>query len=195
MSQVERTYSPQKSPRGGTMATRKEPQVSSWTWEEAYAITQEKPMATTREEPTWQYWRVTHHNNLRGDPGHCTSIGSPPQQIETHHLCQSSRPHYQHQRRVTSAQLENSPLNFTTWEEHSHTMQLHRSSPSSTREEAPMPQLKRRGCAKIREQAHKYRTWKECLCTSLPERKSPPQFERNTPLQLWRFQTHFHSHN
>ena len=56
--------------------------------------------------------------------------------------------------------------------------------PSSTREEAPMPQLKRRGCAKIREQAHKYHTWKECLCTLLPERKAPPQFERNIPLQL-----------
>ena len=184
MSQIKRTSSPQRTSRRGKTATRKEPRVPSWTWKEAYATTQEKPMATTIKEPTWQYWRVIHHHNWRGDPGHCTSRGSPLPQIETHHLCQSSRPPYHHQRRVISAQLESSPLNITTWEEHSHTMQLHRSSPSSTREETPKPQLKRRGCAKIREQAHKYRTWKECLCTSLPERKSPPQFERNTPLQL-----------
>ena len=184
MPQIERTSSPQRTPRGGKTATRKEPWVPSWTWKEAYAITQEKPMATTREEPTWQYWRVTYHHNCRGDPGHCTSRGCPPPQIETHHLCQSSRPTLPPSEKSNLGTSRKQPL------EHHHLRgafpynAITQKPPSSTREEAPTPWLKRRSCAKIREQAHKYCTCKECLCTSLPERKAAPQFERNTPLGL-----------
>ena len=124
-------------------------------------------MATTREEPTQQYWRVSPHHNWRGDRGYCTSRGFTRPQIETHPLHQSNRSPDHHQRRVTSAQLESSPHHLRGAFPHNVITQK---PPSSTRE-APMPQIKRRGHTKIREQARKYRNWKECLCTLLPERK------------------------
>ena len=151
MSQIERTSSPQRTSRRGKTATRKEPRVPSGTWKEAYATTQEKPMATTRKEPTWQYWRVIHHHNWRGDPGHCTSRGSPLPQMEMHHLCQLSRPP------LTSSEKSNLGTSRDQPPEHHHLRggfpynAITQKPPSSTREEASMPQLERRGCAKIRE--------------------------------------------
>ena len=99
---------------------------------------------------------------------------------------------YHRQRALFSPHLESRP-HVTTREqplEHRHlrgavpNIAIRQKPPSTTREEAPMPQLKWRSHTKFREQACKYHTWKDCLCTSLPERKPPAQFERNTPLQL-----------
>ena len=88
----------------------------------------------TTEEPTCQNWRVSHHHNRRGNPGHCTLRESAPVQIETIPSCKSSTPPYNHQRGVSShlesrphVTKESSPLNITNLEEHSHTSQLHRS--------------------------------------------------------------------
>ena len=142
-----------------------------------------------REEPTRQYWRVPAHHNLGGDPGHCTSRGSLPPQIETHPLYQSNRSPYHHQRRVTSAQLESRPHAATREQplEHHHLRgafphnAITQKPPSTTREETPETQLKRRGHTKISRLRH---ISKEYLCTSLPERKPPPQSERKNPLQL-----------